>query len=584
MTITELTNTFLSYLQRNNLQQGNPYPSAWLEKQANDFRDAMLYAEGRIAEILPSNETGENVLRFIQEIHRHCASECYRMHLNAERGHTVQNERPGILRQCEEMSTNTIPVLDCYTQEDLNFLRIGKMPQILDGRLQRMNINPRTLSSHQKEQAMHGQPAWLSGNDLIQIAAYIESHFGQQANYYFLCAYYKEHYLKGEHTDQKSIMFANYIKKEIQQLSQKLNLRFEEKTALTVEEENAYNRVYKVYPMPEQVNDLFSMYVREINHKIRHLESGNVDKMARFCFETFNQYMQIHPYMDANYRTISIFINAVLSHFGYALMDFHDNDFKRKLGIPFNGQAPDESIAISAFKGSLTRKTVFADATEATIKLSACSDLFKRYKTSTFDQAIRRTAASGKHEDLAAFLSQHPEEIDCVDQTPDKGFTALHLAIQNNHPLCIIELLKFNARYDITDKMGRTAVDLCIEKSNVEISRLILEAILKKYIKGNDRDLEKVLRTVANKGDLSAVKMLINQGVCVDSVGPKLGKTALHEATEKGHVDIVAFLIQSNANTEIIDCSGKKAMDYAQGNEALIHLFSNAEIGRSNKV
>ncbi len=580
MNITELKASFLKYLQNNNLQQGSPYQVTWLEEQVRDFQNALQYAEHQIASVVHSITSGsENaIIPFIKEIHKRSAVESYRIAINAELGHTVRNERIGCIRQCESLSTKTIPVLNIENSHDLNFLRIGKMPRLLDGRLQRIGINPQGLSTAQKERAMQGQSAWLSSADVIQITAYIEAHLGKQESYYFLCAYYKENYLSIDRTsDPKAMMFAKYIKNEINQLGEVLRRSFSETTVLTHEEKIAYERVYVVYPSPSQIEEIFLTYANSFSHKLRYLSSENPEEMARFCVEIFNGYMCIHPFKDDNYRTISIVINALLSHFGYEFVDFHDNAIKRTLNIAFNCTASDERLAVAVLQNALIKK-VASIASDASVKSSDHSMLFKQYKSDQIDQVIRRLAFSGEHEGLAVFLRKYPDMINVADQNPDKGFTPLHIALKNQHFNCVKLLLEAGAQYDITDKTGKTAIDVCLQKPNAEIRRLVLDHILGKYLTDDDKDINKALRVASDNGDIPALKFLLAHGADINGAGPKTGKTALHQATQKQHVAAVDFLIESGANPEITDNSGKKAIDYAKGNQALIDkLLSRAK-------
>jgi ankyrin repeat protein len=59
------------------------------------------------------------------------------------------------------------------------------------------------------------------------------------------------------------------------------------------------------------------------------------------------------------------------------------------------------------------------------------------------------------------------------------------------------------------------------------------------------------------------------------------GKTALHIAAETGKADLVRYLLQKGANTEIADADGKKPFDLVAGDgQAEIRGLFNARSGR----
>lgn len=384
----QLVAAFMGYLQINNQQQNNPYPTTWLEKQANEFHSTVLYAEQQVAFVIGNTEESvDSISHFIQDIHRNCSKEAYKIKANAKNGDGT--EKPGYFRHTEAFSIKTIPILNSENPEDLHFLRLGKMPKVLDGRLQQMKINPELLSRTQKEHAINGQSAWLSANDVIQITAYIQAHFNLKESYYFLRAYYKEHYLLIDRTDDpKAMVMANYLKSEIHVIGKTLGLKFKETTRLSTEEKVAYNRVYITYPQPNEIITLFAQYVHNISQEIRDISPKNTEKIADLSFKIINDYMKVHPFLDANYRTISIMVNALLSHWGYEFISFHDNTLKRQLNIAFNHSEPDEKLAIATLKYALVRKEKTHEKPFSSVKLSENSALFKQCKDTEAESGL----------------------------------------------------------------------------------------------------------------------------------------------------------------------------------------------------
>ena len=62
------------------------------------------------------------------------------------------------------------------------------------------------------------------------------------------------------------------------------------------------------------------------------------------------------------------------------------------------------------------------------------------------------------------------------------------------------------------------------------------------------------LASAAREGDLDRVKAAVIRGEDIDGRGPD-GDTALHKACRNGHVDIVKYLLDNGANTELKECS-----------------------------
>jgi hypothetical protein len=200
--------------------------------------------------------------------------------------------------------------------------------------------------------------------------------------------------------------------------------------------------------------------------------------------------------------------------------------------------------------------------------------LFSDYGSREPSQEIRRAAGMGNAEYLSTLLSKYPEHLNNIDNV-NRGWTALHWAAKYNQHDCISVLLNENARYDIADKTENTstAVDICLLNKNHQTTQLFIEHIMRKYLFDEKGNVEKALRRASHVGDLSAVKIFVFQDVNVNDVGSRSGRTALHNAAQSGHLAVVIFLIEAKANTEIMDASGKKAIDYAGNNQEIIDVL-----------
>lgn len=92
----------------------------------------------------------------------------------------------------------------------------------------------------------------------------------------------------------------------------------------------------------------------------------------------------------------------------------------------------------------------------------------------------------------------------------------------------------------------------------------IPQALLKKYglVDDSQPSLEKGLRRAAAKNNMTDLKLFIqftNNMNAKDS-NPTVGRTALHWAAEKGHVDCYHLLIENGADVTLLDANGRCAV------------------------
>ena len=77
------------------------------------------------------------------------------------------------------------------------------------------------------------------------------------------------------------------------------------------------------------------------------------------------------------------------------------------------------------------------------------------------------------------------------------------------------------------------------------------------------RDTGLLLRPATHRGDLGAVKELIDSDVNVNSVGKNTKKTALHWAATKGRADMALLLLRSGADRKVADKDGNTPLHLA---------------------
>lgn len=569
--------SFQNYLNNNNQLLGpSGYPQSWLDQQTVELREARQIALEFMTQKKRDNQPLEptQLLTLFKTIHQRVAKQIYSIAQNARRGHLIISERVGTLRISESYGTKAIPKIDKDNEKDQQYFRLGRMPQILDRRLQLLGHNPSLMSFDKKVSAMHHQPAWMQGNDVLQITSYIEAYYGKEKSFYFLSAYYKETIVNAtQPPSERERLFANALKGEAEKLGQQVGLVFSVASReLSQKEKTAYQLAYEIYPHPSLVEGQFLQCLNFIAEGMQQLNVSDKHSVTEFCFESFQRYIHLHPFLDANYRTFAVFMNAWLEVNGYESIDFHSEVIKTGLNTPFGKEGANRAQAIELLMHSLQAKTPEQ-------VLGSSAGLFAKYRCETADKAIRNAAANGQADDLSQLLTSHPEAINQVDHNPEKGWTALHWACFKQQVACIKLLLDQDADYGIADKTTdqQTAIDLAIASGNIEMQTQFANYITQKYAKEPTiENREKAFRVAAYQGDLPALKLFIALNVHVNEPGPSTGQTALHRATQAGHISCVEFLLASGADKNIPDNKGKTAMDYAQDHSEMLALFQQS--------
>src|SRR5580700_7092562 len=72
-------------------------------------------------------------------------------------------------------------------------------------------------------------------------------------------------------------------------------------------------------------------------------------------------------------------------------------------------------------------------------------------------------------------------------------------------------------------------------------------------------DVNEELLSAARKGDLAAVKMLCEKGAAIETKTP-YGQTPLYLAAMNGHADVVQFLVEKGARSDVQDTFYKASM------------------------
>ncbi|KAE9170250.1 hypothetical protein PF004_g27938, partial [Phytophthora fragariae] len=161
--------------------------------------------------------------------------------------------------------------------------------------------------------------------------------------------------------------------------------------------------------------------------------------------------------------------------------------------------------------------------------------------------ALRR-AAGGGHLSVVRWLVDKGAR---VDQEGERGAPALHCAAKRGHLSVVQWLVDKGARVDVKDGAGDTALHCAATEGHLSVVQCLVE-------KGAEVDAMywihgTALHCAAKRGHLSVVQWLADKGA-------RRGWTPLHCAAAAGHERIVIFLIKKGGEMNAETIAGKTAL------------------------
>ena len=140
-----------------------------------------------------------------------------------------------------------------------------------------------------------------------------------------------------------------------------------------------------------------------------------------------------------------------------------------------------------------------------------------------------------------------------------KGLTGLHIAAGKGDVACTKLLIEANARVDAADSMKMLPLHFAADCKSSEVTSLLLATEkAKAAIDAQDEDGSTALHHAAYAGRVDVTKALLAAGASKDISDAK-GKTALEEAKERDHAEVVAAFEGEPA----ADTGGDEAQDGA---------------------
>ncbi|AVP87474.1 hypothetical protein phytr_5280 [Candidatus Phycorickettsia trachydisci] len=159
--------------------------------------------------------------------------------------------------------------------------------------------------------------------------------------------------------------------------------------------------------------------------------------------------------------------------------------------------------------------------------------------------------------------------------------TPLYLAVQNGNELAAKLLLESGAN-------AKNLMRIAVDKGNLKMLQLLDQfgadvegdknGPIYPYMKVKDG--LHLFHLAAQQGYLDIVKWFVDvKGVSINLSKNPLKQTALHLAAKQGHQDVVEFLLQKNANPDVLDLNENAPVHLAvqQGNLPILKLLKGYE-------
>lgn len=168
----------------------------------------------------------------------------------------------------------------------------------------------------------------------------------------------------------------------------------------------------------------------------------------------------------------------------------------------------------------------------------------------------RRTAllvaAHCGNEAVVDLLIRKNARLDVVDKS---GSTALHLAASRGHCRVLeLLLLSMGTNIEARDSKGRTALWTAAERGEAEATELLLLSNVKVNTRADAQMT--ALHIAAKQGDDAIVELLVSGGADLEARDAAM-MTALHYACEEGHVRVIETLLDNKVNIDIPGCDMK---------------------------
>ncbi len=195
------------------------------------------------------------------------------------------------------------------------------------------------------------------------------------------------------------------------------------------------------------------------------------------------------------------------------------------------------------------------------------------------------------HLEIAQALIDAKAEVNMADK---QGKTPLHLAIEKGYLEIAHALIDAKADLNIVDENGNTPLHLVIEKGHLKIVEVLikkeleLRQIRESESKMQDDEILSDILLPMNDAQLQSTLDSFYDNYLNINTANALGKTPLHLAIEKGHLEIAQAIIDAKAEVNMADKQGNTPLHLAceKGHveiaQALIDAKAEVNIANNN--
>eukprot|EP01137_Pigoraptor_chileana_P011401 Opistho-2@62209 len=163
-------------------------------------------------------------------------------------------------------------------------------------------------------------------------------------------------------------------------------------------------------------------------------------------------------------------------------------------------------------------------------------------------------ASSHNSADVVSLLLNHGADVNAVR---NRNTTALHSASRNNRADVVSLLLNRGADVSAVDANGETAFQIASRRGYSRVVSIFNHDHVANASNTDDLDM-----VVGNVPDNCRANLLTDRSADTNVV-EGTGQTTLHSASEKGHTDVVASLLDGGADANAVDKNGKTAVQSA---------------------
>ena len=175
-------------------------------------------------------------------------------------------------------------------------------------------------------------------------------------------------------------------------------------------------------------------------------------------------------------------------------------------------------------------------------------------------------------------LLQHKLSDRLLEVRDRNGANPFHIAITQGGVGVTKAFIDVKGISLLNEKIGTDGgVHIAAGHGEPEVVALLLNCAAGEFYKNEDKT---ILHSAARSGSAATVKVIVDKiGNSLIEYRDRRGRTPLHDATMRGHTEVVQFLLSKNANANATDSVGRTPLHYAaMGNfDKLVKLLVDAE-------